>query len=196
MFPKTATARKGLSLVPRIETRRLILDTHRVSDFDDLHLMWSDPAIVQHIGGEPSTRKDSWARLLRYSGLWPILGYGYWAVRDKSSGQYIGDVGFGDFYRDAEPSIIGIPEAGWVLKGSFHGRGLASEALAAAVGWLDGTERFQETCCLVSRNNPASLRVAEKAQYRPSGTVLLSGQEVPFFLRRTPNSVSCRTAHG
>ena len=68
---------------PGLETDRLVLDGHRADDLDPLAAMWADERVVHHVGGRASTRQESWFRLLRYRGLWPVLGYGYWAVREK-----------------------------------------------------------------------------------------------------------------
>ena len=59
---------------PRIETARLILRAHGAADLDAVAAMWSDAALVRHITGKPSTREESWARILRYAGLWPTKG--------------------------------------------------------------------------------------------------------------------------
>lgn len=152
---------------PVLETERLLLTGHGLDDFEPLAAMWAEPAVVEHIfAGEPSTRRESWMRMLWYRGLWPLLGFGYWAIREKASGRYVGDLGFADFFREIEPSIRGIPEAGWVLATAAHGKGYATEALAAALGWLAAQRRFERSVCIVSRENPASIRVAEKAGFR------------------------------
>jgi RimJ/RimL family protein N-acetyltransferase len=151
--------------VPILTTNRLLLAPHQLSDFEPLSAMWSDPEVVRQISGRPSSLTDSWMRLLRYRGLWPLLGYGYWAIRERDTGRYVGDIGFADFYRDIQPSIRGIPEAGWVLARWAHGRGYATEALTAACAWLDRQERHERSVCIVTPENGASVRVAEKAGF-------------------------------
>jgi RimJ/RimL family protein N-acetyltransferase len=149
----------------RIETERLILDKHQVEDFEPLAQMWADPEVARPMGGQPSSRRESWMRLLRYAGLWPLLGYGYWAVREKASGRFVGDVGFADFHREIEPSIAGTPEAGWAFAPWAQGRGFATEALAAGLAWLDGRPGIERSVCLIDPANKPSLRVAEKIGY-------------------------------
>ena len=78
---------------PRLQTERLVLDGHRADDLDPLADMWADGRLVQHPGGRASTRQESWFRLLRHRGLWPVLGYGYWVPRERQSGRFVGDVG-------------------------------------------------------------------------------------------------------
>ncbi len=168
---------------PTIETPRLVLDAHGAGDLDAFAAMWADLAVVRHIGGHPSSRQESWHRLLRHRGHWAVLGFGYWAVRERRTGRFVGDVGFAEFRRAIEPSIEGVPEAGWVLAPWAHGQGYASEALAAALGWLDGGGLHRRAVCLVAGDNHASLRVAEKAGFLPAGAVT-AGMEDTRLLSR------------
>jgi RimJ/RimL family protein N-acetyltransferase len=55
-----------------IETPRLRMRLHRLDDFDDFAAMWADAQVVEHITGTPSTREQTWARLLRYAGHWAM----------------------------------------------------------------------------------------------------------------------------
>ncbi len=148
--------------------------------------MWGDPRVTRFIGGKPSTAPESWSRLLRYRGLWPVLGYGYWCVRERRSGRYVGDVGFADFRRGIVPSIDGIPEAGWAIAPSAAGQGFATEALRAALAWLDGNVAAPRSLCLIAAENEASAHVARKAGYQPSGEVTAGDQMIPLWSRMRP----------
>src|ERR1700749_5163245 len=123
--------------VPVIETERLRLRAHPTHDLGGGGAMWGDPVVTRYIGGKPFTREEVWARLLRYAGHWAMLGFGYWVVRDAQSGRFVGEVGFADYHREIEPSLLGTPEVGWALDPSVHGRGYATEAVRAALGWAD-----------------------------------------------------------
>ncbi|EXL05000.1 MULTISPECIES: GNAT family N-acetyltransferase [Brucella] len=168
---------------PVLETERLIMSGHEAEDFGRLADIWAEPSVVEHISGKPSTLRESWMRLLAFKGLWPLLGFGYWAVREKATNLYVGDLGFADFHRDVDPSLRGIPEAGWVLSPSSRGKGYASEALSAALAWLEAQNRFERSVCLISSDNLASIRVAEKAGYSDGKTVLMNGSETLCFSR-------------
>lgn len=151
---------------PVLETPRTLLRPHGPDDFDDVAEMWADPAVVRHITGKPSTRQDSWSRLLRYIGHWHALRFGYWVVEDRQGGKFLGEVGFADFKRDITPSLEGLPEIGWVLRSSAHGRGIATEAVAAALCWGDANLDSDRTVCIVDPEHAASIRVARKNGYR------------------------------
>lgn len=149
---------------PTLTTERLILDAHRLEDFDALAAMWADPVVVRYIGGTPRGQEDSWGRLLRYIGHWQLLGYGYWAVREKASGNYIGGIGFADFHREIQP-VLDVPEMGWTLIASAHGKGYATEALNAALLWAKDRFPQGKTVCIISPENRASLGLAKKVGF-------------------------------
>ncbi|MCM2294311.1 GNAT family N-acetyltransferase [Allorhizobium sp. BGMRC 0089] len=152
--------------VPVLETPRLRLREPRIEDFEDIATMWADENVVRFITGKPSGRSDSWSRLLRHIGHWQALSYGYWSVEERETGRFCGHIGFAEHKRDITPSIEGVPEIGWVLATHAHGRGIATEAVAAAVQWGDRHFSEPRTVCLFDPDNAASMRVAEKNGYR------------------------------
>lgn len=127
--------------------------------------MWGSQVVNRYIGAGQS-RQDAWDRLLRYVGHWALLGFGYWAVEEKASGRYVGDVGLADFRRAIEPSIEGQPECGWVLAPWSHGRGYATEAVRKALAWGERHLRDRRAVCVIAPENKASLRVAEKCGFK------------------------------
>ena len=155
-----------MPLVPAIETERLRLRGHRAGDHEAAISLWQHPAVYRFIGGSPLSAQEVWSRLLRYSGLWDLLGYGYWAVEEIASGAYVGQLGFADFRRGLVGFDGRYPEAGWVIHPDFAGRGLASEGMQAACAWLDDDGSHGRSFCLVEASNRASLRVAGKLGYR------------------------------
>lgn len=171
---------------PTLETPRLVLRPHAVCDLPDCLAMWADPAVVGFIGdGQPHTAEQVWARLLRYAGCWSLLGYGYWAVRERESGCFVGDVGFQNAHRAAEPTLPDAPEIGWVLAPSAQGRGYAAEAVAAALAWADRA-LASETFCIIRPAHGRSIRIAEAAGYARTGSVRLAGQPIDVFSRPQP----------
>ncbi|GER01553.1 N-acetyltransferase [Iodidimonas gelatinilytica] len=164
-----------------IETGRLILRLHQLEDFEDECALWADDRVVRHIG-PPASQEECWGRLLRYIGHWALLGFGFWAVIEKRTGRFVGEVGFMDFKRQIDPPLGDVPEMGWALIPEAQGQGYASEAVAAAQNWADAHFRSRRAVCLIHPDNRASLRVAEKAGfknpvercYRDQPTVVLS----------------------
>ena len=145
--------------------------------------MWADPIVVRYIRPTPFSEEETWARVLRYVGHWALLGYGFWLVEDKLTGEFLGEAGFLNFHRDTEPPrVINVPEAGWAFRADVHGRGYASETIAAMVAW--GDSHFEgSTCCMIDRENLPSIRVAEKNGYRAQQVITYRGEEVMMYTR-------------
>jgi RimJ/RimL family protein N-acetyltransferase len=174
-----------------IATERLILTAHRIEDFDDSHAMWSHPTVTRYIGGKPSSGEEVWARLLRYAGHWSLLGFGYWVIREKASGSFVGEVGFADFKREIEPPFTGKPEIGWALVPAAHGKGFATEAVRAALCWGDTRWAGSDTVCMISPENAASRRVAEKCDYKEVARTEYKGRPTIIFTRSGKPSADC-----
>ena len=168
---------------PTIETARLRLRAHRLDDLEPALAMWSDPVVTRYVGGKPSTEQQTWSRMLGYAGHWALLGFGYWALEEKSSGEYIGELGFANFKRDIADSMRDVPELGWALAARVHGRGYATEAVRAAVAWGDARFGAARTVCLIDPENLASIRVAEKCGYAVFDRTLFNERPTLFLAR-------------
>jgi RimJ/RimL family protein N-acetyltransferase len=181
--------------VPILETVRLKLRGHRLDDFSDFAAMWADHEVTRYIGGKPLTEEESWTKFLRYVGHWSLLGFGYWLVEDKATGKCIGEIGFADYKRDLKPSLEGMPEIGWVLSSQAHGKGYATEAVRAAVGWGDARFKSQRTACIIASENLASIRVAVKCGYREFQLTSYKGKPTMMFVREPSESANPATEH-
>jgi RimJ/RimL family protein N-acetyltransferase len=145
--------------------------------------MWADPNVTRYIGGKPFTEEESWTRLLRYVGHWTLMGFGYWLVEEKATGNFVGEIGFADWKRDLQPSLKGVPETGWTLVTTAHGRGYATEGVSAAVAWSDANFPSARTACIINPENLASIRVAVKCGYRELQITTYRGQPTLMFVR-------------
>jgi RimJ/RimL family protein N-acetyltransferase len=151
-----------LERAPTLETQRLVLTGQTLADFADSAALWANPDVTRFIGGRPFTESESWVRLIRNAGHWAALGFGMWVVRERDSGRYVGEMGFHELRRDTTPSFHGVPEAGWVMNPFAHGKGYATEAMAAIMSWCDETLKAPRTVCIIDPGNVASLGVAHR----------------------------------
>jgi RimJ/RimL family protein N-acetyltransferase len=169
--------------VPVLETERLRLRAHRPGDFADVIALWTDPAVTRFIGGRPSAPDEVWSRILRYAGLWSLLGFGYWAIEEKRTGRFAGELGFADFKRAIEPPLDGMPEFGWALASPLHGKGYGTEAARAALAWGDRHFGQARTVCIIHPDNIPSLRIAQKTGYRELKRTTYKGHPTIVFAR-------------
>ncbi len=169
-------------MVPVLETERLKLRGHRLEDFAASAAMWADPIVTRYFG-HSFIEEESWTRFLRYVGHWDLLGFGYWLVEEKASGNFVGEIGFADYKRDIQSSVELAPEIGWVLAAASHGKGYATEAVRAATEWGDRNFEASQTTCIIHPENLPSIRVAEKCGYREFERTAYKGQPSVVFVR-------------
>ncbi|WP_310631891.1 GNAT family N-acetyltransferase [Paraburkholderia sp.] len=168
-----------------METQRLVIRPPELRDFDDLYSMWSDPQVVQFVTGAPLTREEVWTRLLRSIGHWAALGFGHWIVSEKSNAAFVGEVGFVQHRRGISPAFDASPEIGWMIAQRAQRFGYASEAIAAALNWAHTRWPGAETVCIISPENAASMKVANRFDYRPDHETTYKNKVVSVC-RRAP----------
>ena len=149
------------------ESPRLTFAPPTLADFDEFRAMWGDPKVVTWFGGKPFGEEECWQRLTRYAGMWSLLGYSFWMLRDRSTGAYVGDIGLFEGRRTDVGGFDGDPEIGWALAARWHGQGLAGEALGAALAW--GRPRFKRVVAMIHPENLPSIRVAQRGGFARFG---------------------------
>lgn len=169
--------------IPTLHTSRLRLRPYSWDDFEPYAAMWAEPSVVRFIGGSPLSREAAWTRFLRQIGLWHYLGFGFFAMEDRSTGAFIGEAGFHDLRRTLTPSIEGTMEAGWGLVTAMHGKGLAEEAMRAALGWAHLHGARERITCLIHPDHAASLHVAGKLGFAEFARSTYNGNPVVLLER-------------
>ncbi len=163
--------------VPTLTTTRLLLRGPVLADFPNYAAERADPVVMRYLGkGDLLTEEDAWTKFIGMSGHWALTGYGVWAVEENSTGKRIGNVGFSEKKRPPEHPASGAPEMGWSFAAHAHGKGYATEAVSAALDWGRGFfGPGARTVCVISTDNAASIRVAEKAGFERFATATRFG---------------------
>ena len=176
--------------IPVLETENLRLRGHSAADFASSCALWSTPEVIRYTTLKPSTPEEVWSRLLRYFGLWSLLGYGFWVVEEKSSGAYIGEVGLMNYRRDIDPPLGDTPEIGWSLLPAFHGKGYATEAARAALAWAAASPLFaRQISCIIHTENVSSLRVASKCGFTTHDVTTYRGAPTLILYADLPHDI-------
>jgi RimJ/RimL family protein N-acetyltransferase len=150
---------------PIVETARLLLRVPELADAEPLMAVMWDPEVVEQKqvtlheppGSVDLARKNT-SDMLRQ---WELRGYGQWSVIEKATGQLIGSVGFYHPQKDW-PGV----DLGWILHRSRWGLGFATEAAAAALGWLWENTDVDRVISLINPGDLPSIRIATKVGER------------------------------
>ncbi len=156
--------------IPRVRTPRLLLREARRGDFEGAAAFDADPEAMLHLGG-PVDRREAWRRFLLGAGSWVVQGMGWWSV-EIDTGECVGTVGL--FRRESAPEV----EMGWMVYRPWWGRGIASEATAAAIQYGVQAWGLTQVIAHVDEGNDASARVALKLRMRCVGEVDFYGHPV------------------
>ncbi|MEO0982299.1 MAG: GNAT family N-acetyltransferase [Pseudomonadota bacterium] len=168
---------------PILETERLRLRPVALADFEACFDIWNDPDVYRYAGGKPRTRPSIWTKLQIMTGHWALAGYGYWAVEERATGAYLGEIGLQDALRGMIEAVKGLPEAGWGLASAVHGRGLGTEGLAAVFDWIDTHLDAPACWAMIDPENAPSLRLAERFGFKRETDTVYEGEAVRIFLR-------------
>lgn len=144
-----------MTAIPTLETERLILRPNRPEDFEAYAAFYaSDRSRLRAFG--PKSRQEAWIRFAAEIGHWPLRGYGFWAVEEKATGAFCGQVGLWN------PEGWPAPEVGWMVWAEHEGKGYAYEAACRARTYAYEALGWAEVASCISDGNTRSIRLAER----------------------------------
>ncbi len=139
---------------PTLQTERLVLRPHRIEDFDQLAAELGSPH-AQYLGG-PMSRKDAWKSFCSDIAQWSLLGHGAWAVDQRESGEFLGQITI------IKPPHFPETEIGWVFFPGAEGKSYAYEAARAAMTFAFGALKLQTLVSYIDPQNARSIRLAKR----------------------------------
>lgn len=149
----------------RLVTERLVLRRWRAEDVQPYAALCSDPEVMRWIGdGSTSTFEQSQRAIERFEQLWEQNGFGLFAVEERASAELIGFVGLA--IPTFLPEILPAIEIGWRLARSAWGKGFATEAARAALGFGFSRRELDRLVSIHQRGNVASEKLMQKLGMR------------------------------
>ncbi|HEY2061667.1 GNAT family N-acetyltransferase [Amycolatopsis sp. NBC_01480] len=146
---------------------RLSLEPLRPGHSDEMHPVLADPRLYAFTGGEPPTPHELRARYARQSvgrsgdgSQWWLN----WVVRDTADGPAAG------FVQATVGRDLASAEVAWLIDARWQGQGLAREAAALMLGWLDA-RGVTGVFAHIHPEHAASAAVARHLGLTPTGIV-------------------------
>lgn len=146
----------------QLETERLILRVQRAEDFDGFAELMADEQASRYIGGH-LPRAAAWRTFLQQPGAWVVQGFGMFAVVEKASGEWIGNIG--PWRPEGWPGT----EVGWALRRMAWGKGYAAEAAIASIDWAFDNLGWSDVIHSIDPHNTASQLLARRLGSRNRG---------------------------
>ena len=170
-----------MTMIPTLETERLILRAWRDDDLDSYAAIVADPDTMRFLGG-PMARNDAWRNMAMLIGHWVLRGHGIWAVERKSDGALMGRIGV------QRPEGWPAIEVAWVLGRPYQGQGYATEAAKASLDWGFNTLPVAKLISLIDPENLASQAVAKRLGQAkgPRAALAIQGKSFPVDIWEIP----------
>jgi RimJ/RimL family protein N-acetyltransferase len=158
----TATDHPG---IPTLTTPRLVLRPFVFDDLDELTAMHAEESFWWYPLRSAMSKDETVGFLERVLARYESDRFGIEALLDRESGTMIGWAGLA--VPHFLPEILPAVEVGWRLSGPWRGRGLATEAGAAAVEFGFTRGELERIVSIYEPENVASGRVMEHLGFSP-----------------------------
>lgn len=164
------------------ETNRLVAERIAQRHFDDLCRMHQDCKMMATLSatGEPLADEETQLRLAQLIDHWEQLGFGFWACRDRGSGQFVGRGGLRRVSIDDEREV----EVAYAVVSDRWGEGLATEMAELCVKTAFSELRLSDLVCYTLPTNRASQRVMEKVGFQYERNIVHAGLDHVFYRLR------------
>jgi RimJ/RimL family protein N-acetyltransferase len=147
-----------------IVTERLVLRRFRPDDAPSFAAYRGDPAIARYQGWDETYSLDDAERFIGELATTHPGVPGEWfqiAVAERATDVLVGDCALSVDARDPARA-----EIGYTLAPAHHGRGYATEAVEALIGYAFGRLAVERILATADERNAPSIRVAERLGFR------------------------------
>lgn len=140
-----------------VTTDRLYLAPFAPEHAKGLYALNSDPEVMQYLGA-PQSMKEIKKSIDSVTSRWGKLGYAWWTILLKDTDTVIGAACLQNLAHDKDAPL----EMGWRLLPKFQGKGYATEAGKAAMGFGFDVVGVDYLCAVANPENMASQKVMQR----------------------------------
>jgi len=143
-----------MSLI-ELQTDRLKFRQFNEDDFETYAAYYADEKLARFIGGV-RTRDEAWRKMASLIGHWALRGFGYWAVDEKETSEFVGCVGL--WHSDGWPEM----ELGYWIMPEMQGKGYATEAGRKCKEFAFDVVKTDSLVSYIDPENKPSIMVAKR----------------------------------
>jgi ribosomal-protein-alanine N-acetyltransferase len=162
----------------------LICERLRREHAEELPHLLQDPRVARTLsaGGEPPATAEIVATLEDKIDHWDRFGFGLWLVRDRETGQMVGQGGLQSTFVGDGDQV----EVAWAIVPERWGQGLATELAEAAIAVAFDDLGLSEVVAFSLPDNSASRRVMDKTGFVYEGNIFHAGLPHVLYRCRAP----------
>ncbi len=156
---------RDITMVPTLETDRLILRPITSADAPALLALFGDDEVTQFYDLDTFTTIEHAETLVKQHATIQAAGRGLrWGIEEKGRPQLIGTAGFNEWAKGARRGGLGYD-----LARAHWGRGLVPEALRAILAYGFGEMNLNRIEAFVMRGNDRSMQLLRSLGFREEG---------------------------
>lgn len=162
-----------------LETKRLILKTPQLSQFDDLVSLRTDPDVMRYIGtGNIQTPEQVKSFIELADAYLKDHGTTFFSVFEKETGKFVGQAGLMHIcFEVNQPDI----ELAYRLHKKYWRHGFATELAKALIDWGFNTLSLPRIVAILDPANERSRKVMEKAGMSYHGMIDFKEGKIPCY---------------
>lgn len=146
-----------------VKTKRLMIREMMPEDAESLWEIQRQEEVLRYTEGVSCDHEEELEKHRAYvEHVYPMYGYGLWAVCLKDNKKLIGRCGI----QDREYNGVWEVELGYLLDSKAWGQGYATEAVTAVIDYAFNQLEISEIVAWIEPENERSIRVAKKAQMK------------------------------
>lgn len=153
-------------MFPQLTTERLLLQQIIPPDQPFIFKGLSHPEVIPFYGVQYHSYEATGAQMEWYEKMWTEGSGIPWKITVKSSGEHAGVISVYHYKPEHNKAEVGF----WLLP-SYWNKGIASEALKAAIGYWQTARNLHRLEAFVEQGNDASATLLEKTGFVYEGTM-------------------------
>ncbi len=149
-----------------LHTDRLVMMPLGPDDLDEAAALYADPDVMRYVAGGVIDRAATGERLDRVAEGWRSNGHGPWAIRDSTTGAFLGEGGIQRLAVDVAIETEATVAFGYTLSRRSSGKGYATESGEAML--RDAWDRFDWPVihALVTTDNLTSQKALRRLGFK------------------------------
>ena len=160
-----------------VETERLHICEITDKDSVALRLVLSDPEIMKYSIVGVHNDEDITKYIANCKQQYDTNGYGQWAIYSKIDNSFVGICGLNSHSVESEELL----HVSYRLSLSQQGKGFASEATSAVVGFCREKLKRKNISALIDPSNVPSIKVAKRSGFSFSKSSSIQGFDVDIY---------------